>query len=195
MAERLSALAGFATADAGAPLTLREARPAAILLIQAWPDTLATVEAVAAQLVGSAEAPRPGFAAVSSAGLLAALGAGRFLLSADNEEVAVAGRTAFVSNDAAVTDVTHGRTVITLEGEAAAELLLRLAPIDFDAVAFPPGRAAQTAIHHIDVLICRRSEARCDIFALRSFAQSLAEWIADAGAELGTGFTPPIARR
>ena len=49
---------------------------------------------------------------------------------------------------------------------------------------------AQTAIHHVDVLVHRLTDRSFEIWVLRSFAESIAEWLIDAGAELGIGFRP-----
>jgi heterotetrameric sarcosine oxidase gamma subunit len=38
-------------------------------------------------------------------------------------------------------------------------------------------------IHHIDVMLHRRAESCFDLWVFRSFAEALAEWLLDAGAE------------
>ena len=96
--------------------------------------------------------------------------------------------TAIPADDAAVTDLSHGRTILVLEGEAAAPVLSKSVMLDLDFSAFPPGRAAETAIHHIDVMIHRLAETRFEIWVLRSFAEALAEWLLDAGLEEGIAF-------
>jgi heterotetrameric sarcosine oxidase gamma subunit len=60
--------------------------------------------------------------------------------------------------------------------------------LDLQAGAFPPGRVAQTVIHHVDVLLHRRAVEAFDLWALRGFAEALAEWIIDAGLEFGIAF-------
>jgi len=194
MAERISALASLpAHAGDGTRVRLSELRPAAILQIQAWPETLLAVQAMIAETLGIPEAPKPGRAAWFHGGSVAAIGAGRYLLSTTAEEIVARVDAAFPPEDAAVTDISHARTVLRLEGEAAPDLLSRCAPLDFDAKAFPADRVAQTAIHHIDVTIHRLTDTSFEIWALRSFAESLAEWILDAGLELGIGFDGPSA--
>lgn len=189
MAERRSALTRSA-AHAGddARIVVGEEHPFAILQVRAWPERLAAVEAQLAEMLTLFETLPPGRAVDGVGGTLCALGAGRFLLAAANEDAAEAWRMAFQPADAAMTDISHGRTVISVTGESAAELMARCAPLDFDSGAFPPGRVAETAIHHIDVLIRRRGEAHFEVWALRSFAESLVEWLLDAGAELGARF-------
>jgi sarcosine oxidase subunit gamma len=189
MAEWRSALAGLPSHPAdGVRASIIEVRPAAILLIQAWPATLATVEAVIAQTLSIAEPPPVGRAAWFHGGSISSIGAGRYLLSTTADDIAASFRTAFSSKDATVTDVTHGRTILRLEGEAAAELLSRCVALDFDASVFPADSVAQTEIHHIDVLIHRLTPASFEIWAPRSFAESLAEWLLDAGKEIGAAF-------
>src|SRR5215210_6478268 len=50
-----------------------------------------------------------------------------------------------------------------------------------DPPVFPPGRVAQTMIHHIDVLLHRQKRSSFDLWVLRSFAAALTEWLIDAG--------------
>jgi sarcosine oxidase subunit gamma len=191
MAERLSALAYLAAHAGGeARASLAEMPAATILQVQAWPDTLSTVEAVVAQVLGVADLPQQGRAAWFNGGSISAIGAGRFVLFTTADDIAQNFRTAFASYDAALTDLSHARTILRLEGEAAAELLSRCVALDFDARAFPADRVAQTAIHHIDVHIHRLTETSFEIWVLRSFAESLAEWLLDAGAGLGVSFRP-----
>lgn len=189
MVDRVSALAALAShAGHAAPVSLSEVRPAAILQIQAWPDTLATVEAVITQTLKIGELPKPGHVEWFHHGSLAAIGAGRYLISTTDLDIMAVLNTAFSSKDATVTDISHGRSVLRLDGEAAAEVLARCVAIDLDLAVFPADRIAQTAIHHVDVLIQRLTETSFEIWVLRSFAESVAEWIVDAGAELGAGF-------
>jgi sarcosine oxidase gamma subunit len=54
---------------------------------------------------------------------------------------------------------------------------------------------AQTSVHHVDVLLHRVSSGVYHLWVLRGFAESLAEWILDAGAEFGASFAPESSRR
>jgi sarcosine oxidase subunit gamma len=188
MADRRSALAAFsADTKAEAPLVLSEEPAETIVQIQAWPETTAVVVAVLSQTL-HADAPAPGRGSVVGNGSLLAIGAGRFLLLSRAGGKGADLVEAFSASDAVVTDISHGRTILRLEGEGAAALLARCVPLDFDAAVFPAGRVAQTAIHHIDVVIHRLSASAFEIWSLRSFAESLVEWMLDAGVELGIAF-------
>jgi heterotetrameric sarcosine oxidase gamma subunit len=188
MAERHSALAGIhASADAASGATLKERSAGSLVQVAAWPGALPRVEALLSELTGM---PAPGLssAAIGEGVVVAATGPGRFMLAAQAEDLAPRFAAGLPSEDGAATDLSHGRVVLSLSGPAAAEILSRCVAIDLDPAVFPPGRAAQTMVHHIDVLIVRRGPTDFDIWALRSFAHALAEWILDTGRELGIGF-------
>jgi sarcosine oxidase subunit gamma len=81
--------------------------------------------------------------------------------------------------------------ILKLDGEASASVLATSVALDLDLAAFPAGRVAQTMIHHVDVVIHRRSETGFELWVLRSFAESLAEWLLDQGEPAGMGFARP----
>ena len=190
MADRLSALAHLPRdEDAEGAVRLSEVRAASILQIQAWPDTAEAVRSAVADIL-SFGAPAPGAAAVGDGVTVAAVAPGRYFVAGAADGLAERFAAALTSDDAAVTDFSHGRSILRIEGEAAAEVLATGVMIDLDPAAFPPGRVAQTMIHHIDVLIHRRSATAFDLWVLRSFAEALAEWLLDAGAP-GIRFTSP----
>jgi sarcosine oxidase subunit gamma len=186
MPERLSALVHLPSAGAADRFSLSEAGFRSILQVQAWPDTLKTVQAVIISELLNEDVPPLGSAILRRNAVVAAIAPGRFMLAGPDDLVArIEG--ALPASDAAVTDLSHGRVILTLEGDAAETALQGCVMIDLDRAAFPPGRVAQTMIHHVDVLIHRVGEKRFDLWVLRSFAQSLAEWIIDAGEGRGSG--------
>lgn len=80
----------------------------------------------------------------------------------------------------ALVDLSQARTRLYLEGLPAPEVLCRGAALDFHDEAFPVGNFAQTGIHHTPVLVHRSGELVWELHALRTFAQDLWEWLADA---------------
>jgi len=188
MADRQSALAHLRNQASGTPnAALSELQPGSLVMVAAWLETLSKVEATLGELLGIG-APTPGAATFSEATTIASLGAGRFFIATEATDLAARLEAALLTADAAVTDLSHGRTILRLGGEAAAEILSRCVAIDLDLSVFPVGRAAQTMIHHVDVLVVRRSEQSFDLWVSRSFAEALAEWVLDAGLEIGIGF-------
>lgn len=188
MADRRSALAHLPQISAeNARAALVEIRSGSILQVVAWPDTLQAVRVVIAEFLG-VEIPPTGSAVAGKDATVAAIAPGRFLVAGVADDLAARFEAALPSAAAAVTDFSHGRVVLRLEGEAAIALLAKGVALDLDLTAFASGRVAQTAIHHIDVLVHRVSEATFELWVLRGFAEPLAEWLIDAGAEFPLSF-------
>ena len=87
-----------------------------------------------------------------------------------------------------VTDVTHGRSELSLLGPDCAALMSVLCGLDFSDRAFPDGTAKQTSLAKTKQLIVRRDEIGTSAFAViggRSFASYLWETTMKAGAQFG----------
>jgi len=188
MAEPVTALAGMPISAGSGRVSLSEVSAGTILRVQTWPDTADAFRRVARDVI-DIEAPPLGSAATKSDVTVAALAPSTYVVSGLHEEMAWLVQEALSASDAAVTDWSHGRTLLSLQGEAAAHVLQKCVAIDL--AAFPPGRAAATMIHHIDVLILRPAETEFRLLVLRSLAEALAEWLLDAGLEEGIGLRGP----
>ncbi|GGE05491.1 sarcosine oxidase subunit gamma [Aureimonas endophytica] len=84
---------------------------------------------------------------------------------------------------AALSDQSHGRVRLALEGEGARRLLAKGTALDLGDRAFPVGASAQTLFGHIGVHITRTAPDRYELIVLRSFAASLWHDLCHAGAE------------
>ena len=194
MAEALSALAGMTASAGGEQVTLSEAPFRALAQVQAWPTTpRAMSDALSTLPLG--EIPPIGKASERGGFLVAYVAPGRFMIAGPDADLPARLADLIPASAGAVTDLSHGRTILSLEGEAAAEVLQKCVALDLADAGFPVGRAAATMIHHIDVLIVRRRDKRFDLWVLRSFAETLAEWLLDAGAELGAGLKKAAGKR
>lgn len=188
MAERRSALIAIAPVMvANARASLSESHPAWALQISAWPATVAGVESALARVLGM-PIPDVGAGSANDLTTIAVVAPGRYLVSGTTNGLAAGIQAALPASDAAVTDVSHGHTVLRLVGEAAEELLSRCVTVDLHPSVFPPGRVARAPIHHIDVVIHRLSGTTFELWASRSFAEGLAEWILDASLEIGVEY-------
>jgi methylglutamate dehydrogenase subunit D len=78
-----------------------------------------------------------------------------------------------------ITPLSSGRTRILLEGPRACDLLAACALIDFNPREFKPGYFVMTGIHHTPVTIHCIGESSFHIYALRSFALNVWEWLCD----------------
>jgi sarcosine oxidase subunit gamma len=189
MADRLSALVNLAappTAE-GAGARLAELRPAAIAQVTAWPDTTENTGKAIGELFDTVPGP-VGMAIENGSVTVITTAPGRFLLVSESDDLAGVLSAALPAADAAITDLSHARTMLRLSGEAAADSLGKGLAIDLHPSVFPAGRAAQSVIHHMDVLVIRRENEVFDLVVFRSFGLSLAEWLLDAGLEYEIGF-------
>ena len=80
---------------------------------------------------------------------------------------------------AVLTPLSSSRTRIALSGPGARMVLAKSAAIDFDSAVFGPGQFVMTGIHHTPVLINCVGQDSFHLYALRTFALDLWEWLAD----------------
>jgi sarcosine oxidase subunit gamma len=85
----------------------------------------------------------------------------------------------------AVTSRSHSRTRIVIDGACARDVLRKGIPLDFDPDVFRVDQAVLTGVHHTPVLIHRAAADRYELYAMRSFALSVWEWLTDAALEYG----------
>jgi methylglutamate dehydrogenase subunit D len=78
-----------------------------------------------------------------------------------------------------VTALSSGRTRILLEGPRAREVLAACALIDFTSREFKPGQFVLTGIHHTPVTVHCLGESSFHIYAQRTFALNVWQWLCD----------------
>ena len=87
--------------------------------------------------------------------------------------------------DFAITDISHSRTIIELEGSLVNEVLKKGCPLDFNSLK--DGDCANSVYNEVNVTIDFISEKpkKVRILSLRSFGESLHHSITDACLEFG----------
>ena len=107
------------------------------------------------------------------------------------ERIERALREALQGQHAALTDVSHSRTVLVLSGPGARAVLAKGCPLDFHPRVFGPGRCAQSRLAKCQALIHQTAAAPVfEIYVMRSFAQYAWTWLEDAGKEFGIRIVP-----
>ena len=95
-------------------------------------------------------------------------------------------RDALAGQHAALTDVSHSRTILTLSGPGARAVLAKGCPLDLHPRVFGPGRCAQSRLAKCQVLIHQTHAAPTfHIYVNRSFSQYAWTWLEDAAREFG----------
>jgi len=176
----------------GEPIRIAPIVGVAAAQVQAWPGRKADLAHALAPL--GLTLP-DGLAFTDTGGRLCGrIAPGRYLVFAPDTVADIA--AAVPGGLGAVADLSHARADVRISGGSVEALLAKGAALPFDPAGFLPGTLAQTSIHHMGVLILRRSETVFDLYVLTSFARSFADWLTDACREFGwitahpTGMAP-----
>lgn len=114
------------------------------------------------------------------------VGPGRWLLVAPKSQDLPARLVGRIPAEiAAITELTHGRTVVRVSGPDTRRMLAKLCLVDLDVRVFAVGRCAQTLLGQAGALLAAVSDEVIDVFLSRSYAVSAWETLTDAAAEYG----------
>ncbi|MEP0941945.1 MAG: sarcosine oxidase subunit gamma family protein [Rhizobiaceae bacterium] len=141
-----------------------------LVQVQAWPDTVAKVEAVLGKLKDVT---------------CMASGPGRWLIDAPSDGLDQKLRKTIPAEMGAVTGLTHGRVVVSVSGEKAAWVLASGIALDFHLDAFPVGATKLSHHHEIGLTIHRTGENSFDLYVFTSLVRSFWHWLETASAEVG----------
>jgi sarcosine oxidase subunit gamma len=200
---RVSALAAgyrvgsFGAAAAGPGVVLRERRPLAIVQIATWPRQSPAAQAAASGVLGGASLPTaPNTSTTAGATAVLSIGPERWLVVAPeraSDDLAAALASALGGALAAVTDLSHSRTVLRLTGPRTPELLAKGCALDLHRSKFPVGTCAQGLLAPFGVLIHAVDETPSfDLYVARSYALALWEWLGESTAEYGYRVEAPL---
>ena len=96
---------------------------------------------------------------------------------------------AFTGMHASLNVVTGGYAGLRLSGGNAPDVLAKGCTLDLHPKIFQTGQCAQTGLAKAGILLSKVDDAPSfDIFVRRSFAEYLALWLQNAGAEHGIRF-------
>lgn len=190
MLERRSPLADLAEirapdkGDRTAALAFSERALGSLWQIAGWRDFEAAIEPVLSAL-GLEGLGDYGFVQTSATVEGYRIAPDRIWLCGPNASALEAAFDAARSDRLALLDLSHARVVIRVSGAAVADLMARVAPLDFSPAAFPADCFAQTGIHGVPVLIRRLSDEAFDLLVPVTWAVSVWEWLCLNARPLG----------
>ena len=192
MLERRSAIAGGLAAggrlhDDAAGVRLGELRGWSLMQVAGFRGGMAPVEQALAEACGVAASIYMGEARRGDGVLLLRTGPEQIWLVGETSDPARQARigVAVTAAGGTVLELSHSRTRMVIEGPRARDVLAKDIAIDLDAGMFAPDRFALTGYDHTPVLLHRTGDARYELWAMRTFAQTVWERLADAAAEFG----------
>ena len=204
MLERQSALTsalakgGRDGADGKRRCRLDEVRGWLLLQVAGFPATIGEVERVLPALLGAALPKSLAETVAIGAGCVFRTGPEQFWITGPSDDAAnIEARLRQMIPPAigAVTPLSHSRTRIVVAGERARDILAKGIPLDLHPDVFGAGQAALTGVHHTPLLLHRAGPDRYELWAMRSFALTVWEWLADAALEFGYDIGDSADRR
>lgn len=172
----------FGNPDLGAQVTLTERFPLAICDVFAWPGAeTKTANAIRRATKLALTKTRD---AVSEDAQAFRHAPGRWTVIAGDGALPEA-LTNAVDDNGTVVDLSHGRTVLRVDGEQSRRVLSKLFAIDFHPDAFPTEKGLATKHHEIFAQIQRVGENAFDIIVFRSYARAFWHALTRASEEVG----------
>lgn len=174
-------------------VTLTERRGLAIVHVDAWADEARACAKALKEACGVAPSAKQVMAAEADGTAVLWVGPNRWLVTEKERRDLFAALSAKIGPDmAALTDQGHSRVCWRLEGLAVRDLLAKGSTIDFGRAQFRPGACVGTLLGHFTVTLHCHGEDAVDIYAARSFAVDLHEWLVEASLDLGLRIADPI---
>ena len=192
MFERQSALAAALTqggrdgADGQRQLRIGEARGWSLVQMAAFATTVTEFQDAVRPVIDADLPKQVGAVMEVARGRLLKTGMEQYwLIMPEGDDHSRSLLAAVAPDIGAVTPLSHSRTCIVIEGAAAREVLAKGIAIDFHPDVFGIGQFVLTGLHHTPVLIHRSGENCYELYAMRTFALSVWEWVIDAALPFG----------
>ena len=95
---------------------------------------------------------------------------------------------------ASLSDQSHGRVIIRIEGTKSREVLAKGTPVDLHTDEFTLGKSALTQMAHVGVHVTRVGRDAFEVSVFRGFAESFWEWLTSQSAPCGYQIRLPEQR-
>lgn len=159
---------------------------ASVTLISTWISGLNALQAGMAGVFGNQVPAQTGKTTPTGLGLLMRTGPEEFLLVGDDATDRTAQLRASITADVgSVTDLSHARCRIRIEGAQCRATLNKLFALDLRESAFPVGDVAMTGTHHVPCALHRLGADVFDIFVFTTYAHDQLGTVMDAALEYG----------
>ena len=170
--------------DGTVKVQLRAETLSSVVQISTWHAGLdALVPALGAAVSGTPPADS-GHTVQTPAGLLMRTGPQEFLLVSEQQQLAEL-RRHVLADIGSVTDLSHARCRIRIEGERCVDTLAKLFALDLRASAFPLAQCRMTGHHHVPCLLHRLQASQFDVYVFTTYAHDQLATVIDAALEYG----------
>lgn len=161
-----------------------------VTLVATWPAGAAALGQALGAALGLAVPARTGDTVHLDIGLLVRSGPEEFMLLSGQSTDTVASLRRHVAADiGSVTDFSHARCHIHIEGGKCRDTLSKLFALDFREPAFPLDQVRLTGHHHVPCMLHRRALDSFDIYVFSTYAHDQLSTLIDAALEYGVSLT------
>ena len=163
---------------------------ASVTQVSTWHTGVSTLCEVLGTALGQALPGQTGDTVVSANRLVMRTGPEEFLIVSDDVSDKAADMTALLRQSIAadvgsVTNLSHARCRIHLEGPKCVDTLSKLFPIDLRDHAFAHDQIRLTGHHHVPSLLHRRGAQSFDLYVFSTYAFDQLATVLDAAREYG----------
>ena len=160
-------------------------------LISTWISGLPGLQDALTTVFGDIVPQRIGKTTSTEFGLLARSGPEEFMLVGDDPiDRAAMLRTLIGADIGSVTDLSHARCRIHIEGAQCRTLLNKLFALDLRETAFAIGDIAMTGTHHVPSTLHRLDADAFDLYVFSTYAYDQLATVLDAAQEYGVALQP-----
>lgn len=192
MLERTSAIAaglarGSRLRDGRAGVKLGELRGQALLQLAGFPSSMARIEAAVRDRLKAAPPTRIGISVRAADALILRTGPEQIWIAVPGETLPheQSLRDGIAPAMGVVTSLSHSRTRMIVEGARARDVLAKGIAIDLHPDMFATDRFALTGLDHTPVLLLRAAPDRYEVWAMRTFALTVWDWLTNSALEFG----------
>ncbi len=172
--------------DGSVGVRIRAGLVPSAVLVSTWVSGETALQAALTQLLGQTPPGPTGQIQATHLGLLMRTGPEEWLLIGDGTSDACAALRAAIGADVGgVTDLSHARCRITVQGPRCLDTLSKLFALDCRADAFSIGELRLSGHHHLPCGLHRRGEAEFDLYVFTTYAHDQLGSLLDAALEYG----------
>ncbi len=162
-----------------------------VTLISTWISGLSGLLDALSTVFGDIVPQRIGKTTRTEFGLLARSGPEEFLLIGDDPtDRAAMLRTLIGAEIGSVTDLSHARCRIHIEGAKCRTVLNKLFALDLREAAFAIGDVAMSGTHHVPSTLHRLGADSFDLYVFSTYAYDQLATVLDAAQEYGVALQP-----
>ena len=157
-----------------------------VTLIVTWPSSIGALSDALGAALELAVPARTGDTVHLHRGLLVRSGPEEFMLLSEQPADRVTRlRQTIAADVGSVTDLSHARCHIGIEGDHCRDALSKLFALDLREPAFPLDQVRLTGHHHVPSMLHRRALDSFDIYMFSTYAHDQLSTLIDAALEYG----------